>query len=79
MNLLIVLVRIVVGLFLIGLAVCLGGMNVQSWEMALWPQGEIMQRLQWTSAFVALLGTALTVFVGVVGLLVLLPPYSYAE
>lgn len=76
----VILIRIVVGLFLLALAVCLGGMTVDAWETALWPQGDIMKQLQWPSAVIALLApsaviallaTALTVLVGVIGFFVL--------
>lgn len=65
------LIRIVSGIFLILLAVCLGGMNFEMWEMVFWPQSAVMQKLQWTTAFIALLGTALTVFIGGLGIFVL--------
>lgn len=65
------LIRIVAGVFLLALAICLGGMNVDTWEMALWPQGDVMKQLQWTSAVIALLGAALTVIVGGAGIFVL--------
>jgi hypothetical protein len=67
----ITLVKVIAGLFLIALAVCLGGMNVSTWEMVFWPQGDVMKNLQWTSAIMALLGAALTVIVGGCGLFLL--------
>lgn len=66
-----IILRIIVGLSLIALAICLGGMNIDAWGMVFWPQSDVMEQLQWTSAVIALLGTALTVIVGMVGIFVL--------
>lgn len=65
------LAKIVVGLFLMALSVCLGGMTWGMWEMAIWPHGEIMKQLQWTTAFIALLSSALTLALGLFSLVVM--------
>ena len=61
------------------LAVCLGGMVVDSWKMALWPQGDVMKQLQWSSAVMAILGTGITAVVGGIAIFVLLFPLSLVD
>ncbi len=66
-----IVVRIFISLFLMAVAICLGGMSLTMWEFALFPQGEVMKQLQWTSGLMALLCSGITVAVGLASMGVL--------